>query len=127
VPYTRCSQSPKGKMIGPLNRCLRVCMIALLVCPQCLPQPEVRSVAGTVTDKCGNALPGAVVEIENTATLSVTSYITGKDGRYHFAELWSDVDYTLKAKYRDYWSKPKTLSKFSSKEHSTIDLVIPID
>jgi hypothetical protein len=111
-------------MIGTVT--LRLCLI-LLVSTQCLPQPEIRSVAGIVTDKRGNSLPGAVVEIEDTATLAVSSYITGKDGRYHFAELLTEVDYILKAKYRDYWSKPRTLSKFSSKEHSTIDLVIPID
>jgi hypothetical protein len=114
-------------VIGITSRVLRLCTLLLLLCPQCFPQPEVRSVAGTVTDKRGNALPGAAVEIENTATLSVVSYITGKDGQYHFAELWTDVDYVLKAKYRNHWSKPRTLSKFSSKEHSTIDLVIPID
>jgi hypothetical protein len=115
------------KNTGIKNTRLRVCTIVLFVCPLCLPQSEVRSVTGVVTDKRGNSLPGAVVEIEDTATLAVISYITAKDGRYHFARLSIEVDYLLKAKYRNYWSKPKTLSKFSSKEHSTIDLVIPID
>lgn len=110
-----------------LSRVLRLCTIALLLWPQCLPDSELRSVDGVVTDKAGNFLPGAAVEIENTATLWMRSYVTGKDGRYHFADLWTTVDYTLKANYRNHWSKPKTLSKFSSKEHSTINFVIPID
>lgn len=101
--------------------------MALLIALACLPQWEFRSVDGVVTDKAGNALPGAVVQVENTATLWMTSYVTGNDGRYHFVQLWTTVDYTLKARYRNHWSKPRTLSKFSNKEHSTIDLVIPID
>ena len=60
-----------------------------------------------VTDKRGNALPGAAVQLENTATLFVTSYITGKDGHYHFNQLHDDVDYTIKAKYRNYWCRAK--------------------
>jgi hypothetical protein len=101
--------------------------MVLLVGLPAPPQSELRSVDGVVTDKTGNALPGAVVEVENMATLWMSSYITAKDGHYRFAGLWTTVDYVLKAHYRNHWSKPRTLSKFSSKEHSTIDLVIPID
>lgn len=110
-----------------LTKTLRLCTMMLVLWSQCLAQWEFRSVDGVVTDKAGNTLPGAAVQIENTVTLSVCSYVTGKDGRYHFAHLWTDANYILKAKYRKHWSKPRKLSKFSGKEHSTIDLVIPID
>ena len=86
-----------------------------------------RTVTGTVTDKRGNALPGAVVQAENTVTLAVRSYITDKDGHYHFAQLSDEVDFTLRAHYRNYWSAPKTLSKFDASRHPEINLVIPID
>ena len=99
----------------------------LLVGFPCLPQFEFRSVTGVVTDKRGNPLPGAAVHLENTDSLSVTSYMTDKDGRYHFTRLNDDIDYTLKAKYRSYRSKPKTLSKFNSSKHPEVDLVIPIE
>lgn len=82
---------------------------------------------GLVTDKRGNTLPGAAVQLENTNNLSIMSYITGKDGCYHFSGLYDNIDYTLKAKYRKYWSKRKTLSKFDSSKHPEVDLVIPID
>ena len=59
--------------------------MVFLLWSTCLAQWEFRSVAGVVTDKSGNALPGAVVEIDNAATLWMSSYVTGKDGRYHFA------------------------------------------
>jgi hypothetical protein len=87
----------------------------------------MRSVTGVVTDKRGNVLPGAAVQLENTATLLIMSYITGKDGRYHFRNVNDDIDYTLKAKYRKYWSERKTLSKFNSSKHPVVDLVIPIE
>jgi hypothetical protein len=41
---------------------------------------EVRNVTGVVTDKRGNTLPGAVVQLEDTFSLSVRSYMTDKNG-----------------------------------------------
>jgi len=105
----------------------RVSALLLLLWLPCVPQSDLRGVSGTVTDKRGNALPGAVVQIENAATMSVRSYITDNDGQYHFAELWADVDYVLKARYGIHWSKPKALSRFSSAQHLTVTLVIPIE
>jgi hypothetical protein len=110
-----------------LKRTARVSALLLLAWFPCLPQFQPREAAGVVTDKKGNTLPGAVVQLENTNTLSIASSITGKDGRYHFNGLSDDIDYTIKAKYRNYWSKSKRLSKFSSSKHPEIDLVIPIE
>ena len=96
------------------------------------PKPDLdavkpRSVTGVVTDKRGNALPGAVVQLENTASLAVRSYITDKDGHYHFTQLIDNVDFTLRAHYRNYWSDSKTLSKFDASPHPEVNLLIPID
>ena len=93
----------------------------------CRPQSGIRDLTGIVTDKRGNALPGAAVQLEDTATLSVISYITGNDGRYHFNGLSDEVDYTVRAKYRKYWSAQKRFSKLNGSPHPKIDLVIPID
>jgi len=86
-----------------------------------------RPLTGMVTDKKGNTLPGAVVQLENTRSLIVQSYITQKDGRYHFEGLNEDIDYTLRARYRNYWSDQKTLSKFNGAAHPEVNLVIPIE
>jgi hypothetical protein len=88
---------------------------------------DLRPLSGMVTDKRGNTLPGAAVQLENTNNLVVVSYIVGKDGHYQFNQLHYDVDYTVKAKYRNYWSAQKTLSKFDASKHPVIDLVIPIE
>ena len=110
-----------------LKRTVRLGVILFLILLPCLPQAALRGVTGVVTDKRGNALPGAAVQLENAATLSIVSYITGKDGRYHFNGLSDDIDYTLKAKYRNLWSERKTLSKFNSSKHPEVALVIPTE
>jgi hypothetical protein len=104
-----------------------VAAIMLLTWLPCEAQYKPRPVAGIVTDKRGNTLPGAIVQLENTRTLIVRSYITLKDGHYRFDGLNDDIDYTLRARYRNWWSVPKTLSKFNSSPQPEVDLTIPID
>ncbi len=88
---------------------------------------NLRPVTGMVTDKRGNSLPGAVVQLENTRNLTVQSFITKQDGRYHFEGLNDDVDYTLRARYRNYWSDQKTLSKFNGAARPEVNLIIAIE
>lgn len=109
------------------GRLVRVALIALLAWVPCGAQFNPRPVTGIVTDKRGNTLPGAVVELENTRNLDVRSFITHKDGRYLFNGLNDDVDYTLKAHYKKWWSGEKTLNKFNSSKNPQVNLVIPID
>jgi hypothetical protein len=92
-----------------------------------LSAQKPRDVSGTVTDARGNPLPKVAVTIENANTLAVRSYITADDGRYHFEDLNADVDFVLKAHYRTYWSKPKTLSKFNEEPHPVVVTVIPVE
>ena len=67
---------------------------------------------------------GAVVQLENTKTLQVRSFITKEDGIFHFYELGSDVDYKLKAedKKTGEASDTKTLSSFDSRKQAIINL-----
>jgi hypothetical protein len=90
-------------------------------------QFKTRAVHGTVTDRRGNPLKGAVVQIENDRTLEIASYITRADGTYHFHELSTDMDYTLRAHYRNKWSAPKRLDKFNSARDAEINLTIPTE
>jgi Carboxypeptidase regulatory-like domain len=117
-----------GDMAGA--RVLRSGILVALALLASLPvesQNGPRPVTGMVTDKRGNTLPGAVVQLENTRSLVVQSYITQKDGRYHFDGLSEDVDYTLRARYRNYWSDSKTLSKFNGAARPEVNLIIPIE
>jgi len=98
-----------------------LCLAAL--CVQNLVPAETRTVHGTVTND-GELIRGAVVQIENRATLQLRSYITQQDGEYHFANLQLDVDYDVWAKRGDRESKRQTLSQFNSKKLVRIDLVL---
>ena len=103
----------------------RLVTLALLLWTPCASDSHWRFVTGVVTDKRGNGLAHAVVQLEDEIRLSVRSYITGDDGRYHFSEVNADIDYHLRARYRMHWSKPHSLSRFDSpKDHDDIRLVI---
>jgi hypothetical protein len=104
-----------------------VCAITLISFLPCDSQPSTRPVSGAVTDKRGNTLAGASVLLENTTDLSIRSYITQQDGRYRFNDLNTDVDFTLKAHYKKWWSPSKALSKFNESKSPEVNLVIPVD
>jgi hypothetical protein len=110
-----------------MKRFVRISALLLLLWFHSSSKPAWRSVAGVVKDASGNALPASVVQLESELDLSVRSYITGADGRYHFRKLRRDIDYTLKARYRKYWFKAKTLSNFNESGHPKVDLIIPIN
>lgn len=101
--------------------------VAVLIMAMAMTGEESRSISGVVTDKRGNLLPGAVVEIDNTITKEIQSYIVQKDGRYHFEDLNPNVEFVLHALYHGHVSKSSTLTKFNGATHAKMDFVIPID
>jgi hypothetical protein len=124
-PLTAIPLLSQARLAG--TRIFLVFALLFLVGFCTLGATERRPLTGLVIDKRGNPLPGAAVELEDRATLSIMSYITGTDGRYHFNGLLDDRDYTLKAKYKSYWSNGKILSKFNSSKNPHVDLIVPID
>ena len=86
-----------------------------------------RSVHGIVRDKAGNALPKVVVQIEDSITLQIRSFITRKDGSYYFEGLSPDITYNLVARYRKFSSDTKHLSKFDSSKQAAMDFIINVD
>jgi hypothetical protein len=85
-------------------------------------EPQEKSVSGMVTDAGGAAVPGAVVQLKNTKTLQVRSFIAKEMGEYYFHGLATDVDYELKAESNGKASGTKTLSSFDSHPDATINL-----
>ena len=85
-------------------------------------QNTTRTVQGTVTAPDNNIVNGAVVQLKNLKTLQIRSYITQKDGTYHFNELSPDIDYELRADYSGASSRTHTLSSFDSRKEARIDL-----
>ena len=81
-----------------------------------------RSVEGVVTNADDSPAVGAVVQLENTKTQQIRSYITKEDGKYRFYELSTEVDYKLKADHNGLTSGAKTLSSFDGRKQATINL-----
>jgi hypothetical protein len=81
-----------------------------------------RSVKGAVTSATDQAVVGAVVQLKNTKTLQVRSFITKDDGTYYFHGLSPDIDYELKADFQGGSSGNKTLSSFDSRKEAIINL-----
>ena len=88
-------------------------------------EPTVRSVEGTVRNADDAPVEGAVVQLKDTKSLQVRSFITRNDGNYHFQGLNPNVDYELKAEYQGTSSDTKTLSVFDSRTKAVIHLKIP--
>ena len=85
---------------------------------------DVRSVQGVVTYAADEPVKGAVVKCEDTNTLEIRSFITGPDGKYHFMNLSTNVDYELKADSNGKSSAARTLSAFDTKAEARINLQI---
>jgi hypothetical protein len=81
-----------------------------------------RSVKGAVRSAEEQAVNGAVVQLKNTKTLQVRSFITKDDGTFYFHGLNPDIDYELKADFQGASSGTKTLSAFDSRKEAIINL-----
>ena len=69
-------------------------------------------------------LSGAIVYLENSRNNDIKSYITEKDGAYHFAGIAADTDFKVWAAFKGKKSATKTVSSFDSRKQVYIDLHI---
>lgn len=83
---------------------------------------NTRSVQGVVTTVSDSAVDGAVVQLKNTKTLQIRSFITKEGGTYAFQGLSPDVDYELKAEHQGTASAVRTLSSFDSRKKAVVNL-----
>lgn len=78
-------------------------------------EPPTRSVKGLVTDQAEQPLATAVVQLKNTKTLQVKSFIADDKGAYYFHGLDPNVDYELKAQFKGVASRTRTVSSFDDR------------
>jgi hypothetical protein len=93
--------------------------------PPAAAAPTLRTIEGTVLDKEGRAVPGAIVLIKDTKTLGVRSYIAQDDGKFYFYGLSTDVNYELRAQSNGMTSKTKTVNVFNS--HKVVQLQLRLN
>ncbi len=86
------------------------------------PEDSLRTVEGTVTDANDNPLDGTIVQLKNTKTLQIRSFVTQQHGAYYFHGLSPDVDYEIHAEYQGISSATKTVSSFDSRKEVVINL-----
>jgi hypothetical protein len=84
--------------------------------------PNIRNVQGLVRLPDDELTPGAVVKIKNLKTGDVRSYITQTDGKYHFQNLSTSIDYELRADFQSMSSPTRTLSVFDQRLDAIINL-----
>src|SRR5580700_10825643 len=74
-------------------------------------EPQEKSVSGVVTDTDGSPVPGAIIQLKNTKTLQVRSFVAKEMGDYYFQGLATDADYELRA---DFSGKSSAVRQLSS-------------
>jgi len=84
--------------------------------------PNVRSVQGAVFNQDERVVEGAIVQLKNTKTLQVRSFVTKEEGTYYFHGLSVNIDYEIKAEYQGASSSVRTLSVFDSRKKAVINL-----
>jgi hypothetical protein len=84
--------------------------------------PNTRSLQGFVLDEQEKPAKTAVVQLKNTKTLQVRSYITQEDGRYQFHGLSTNIDYEIQAELGDLASAARRLSVFDTRTKAVINL-----
>ncbi len=85
-------------------------------------EATTRTLQGTVTDASDAPVNGAVVQLKNTKTLQIRSFITRDKGSYYFHGLSPDVDYEVKAEHQGASSPTRTLSSFDNRRQAVINL-----
>jgi hypothetical protein len=114
-----------------MRRISRTVLIAVLAvaCAGYLPaqkkdkeDPTIRSLQGQVVDAADKPVAGSVVQLKDTRTLAVRSFITQENGEYRFSGLRADTDYEVKAEFNGMSSENKRLSNFDSRKIATINL-----
>jgi len=84
--------------------------------------PNLRSVEGAVLNLDKKPTPDAIVQLKDTRTLQVRTFVTQEDGQYHFAGLRTDTDYELQASLADLKSASKRLTTFDNRKTANVVL-----
>jgi hypothetical protein len=111
-----------------LSRSVLVAVLAV-ACAGLLPaqkkdkdDPTIRNLQGQVADPDDKPVAGAVVQLKDTRTLQVRSFITQANGDYRFSGLRADTDYEVKAEYNGMTSDNKRLSNFDTRKTANVNL-----
>jgi hypothetical protein len=83
---------------------------------------SARTLQGTVLDAGGAPVEQAVVQLKDSRTLQVLSFITKSDGTYHFASLKTEIEYEVKASHGGLSTDWKRVSIFDTRKVVIVNL-----
>lgn len=83
---------------------------------------NTRALQGAVKSADDQVVEGAVVQIKNTKTMQVRSFITKADGIFSFTGLSTAVDYEVKASAKGMESPVRTVSTFDDRKRVIVNL-----
>jgi hypothetical protein len=87
--------------------------------------PTTRTITGVVTDDADNTLQGATIELTDVQTGKVLDIYSQADGKYLFADLRFDHDYTVKAMYKGSSSEVRRISILETRWTLVLNLTVP--
>jgi len=126
--YSRKTELPRPFALLRMSQCLTaICALLLLAGAAWSSKKEdanIRTVQGVVRSADGQAVNGAVVQLKDTKTLQIRSFITKENGSYYFHGLNTDTDYELRADYSGASSKERTLSSFDTRKQPVVNLIL---
>jgi len=113
-------------MISISKRSVAIVSFVVLIAALTLPfyAQATRTLQGQVMKGGDAPVPGAIVYLKNTKTLSVRSFTSDEKGNYRFPSLSPNVDYEVYAVHEGNKSDTKTLSAFDSRALATINLKV---
>lgn len=85
-------------------------------------EAKERTVEGTVVDASGKPVPGAIIQLKNTRTQQIRSFIAQEKGEFFFSGLNTDIDYEIRAEAEGNSSPAKTLSSYDGRKAFTVVL-----
>lgn len=119
---TRMSKSKPSRFARRLLATVTFAALALAVSGWVAASPAAaqashieRTVEGKVVNKADAPLPGAIVYLKDTHTLSIKTYICDDDGHFRFGQLSQSTDYEIWAESNGVKTATKGISSFDNR------------
>lgn len=117
------TRKPRHLRCTSLAITLLAIVALVLVAPRASAQDfGVKQLQGKVFTAQDSPIGGAIVYLQNSRNNDIKSYISDKDGAFHFADISADTDYTVWAAFQGKKTPTKTVSAFDSRKKVFLDL-----